>query len=135
MSQHEETLVGKIIHEKIPIEWMRYNMFLTNNKYKNIPMLVFRVQDSCSNSLIEDLKKSVNGFNGKLRWKVFKNPLTRKDNYLLSIFELEELYMQCYAGQIQYNQVEFFGEERYKKYCDDAIQDIPMLAKHIAETL
>lgn len=108
MSQHEETLVGKIIHEKIPIEWMRYNMFLTNNKYKSIPMLVFRVQDSCSNSLIEDLKKSVNDFNGKLRWKVFKNPLTRKDN---------------------------FGEERYKKYCDDAIQDIPMLAKHIAETL
>lgn len=57
MSQYEETLVGKIIHEKIPIEWMRYNMYIEDDKYRNIPMLVFRVQDSCPNSMIEELKK------------------------------------------------------------------------------
>ena len=33
------------------------------------------------------------------------------------------------------NQRDFFGAEKYKEYCDDAIQDIPMLAKHIAEKL
>ena len=61
--------------------------------------------------------------------------MTRKANYLLSISGLEDLYMQSYLEQIQYNQIEYFGTERYKKFCDDAILDIPMLAKHIAETL
>lgn len=70
-----------------------------------------------------------------MSWNIFTNPLTRKANYLLSISELEDLYMQCYAREIPYNQIDFLGKEKYKKYCDDAIQDIPMLAKHIAETL
>ena len=135
MSQSDETLVGKIIHERLPIEWMRYNMFLSNNKYKNIPMLVFRVQASCPDSMIEKLKNSVNNFEGKLNWIVFKDPLSKKGNYLLSISELEELYKQYNAGQTQYNQMDFWGIDKYKDYCDCAIQDIPMLAKHIAETL
>ena len=47
----------------------------------------------------------------------------------------EKSSMQGYSEQIRYNQVDYFGTERYKKFCDDAILDIPMLAKHIAETL
>lgn len=135
MSHKDEILVGKIIHEKLSIEWMRYNMFLSSNKYKNIPMLVFRVQDSCSDRLIEKLKNCVCDFEGKLNWRVFKDPLSGKGNYLLSISELEDFYKKCNAGQIKYNQMDFFGKEKYQKYCDYAIQDIPILAKHIHETL
>lgn len=130
-----ETCIGKIIHVKLPIEWMRYNMYTEDDRYRNIPMLVFRVQESCPENLIDALKKCIDNFEGKISWKVFKNPLARKDNYLLSISELEDLYMQSYSEQIQYNQIDYFGAERYKKFCDDAILDIPMLAKHIAETL
>ena len=61
--------------------------------------------------------------------------MKRKANYLLSISELEDFYLQSYLEQIRCNQVDYFGTERYKQLCDDAILDIPMLAKHIAETL
>lgn len=130
-----ETCIGKIIYSKLPIEWMRYNMYIEDDRYRNIPMLVFRVKESCPENLVDTLKECIDNFEGKISWKVFKNPMTRKGNYLLSISELEDLYMQSYSEQIQYNQKDFFGAERYKKFCDDAILDIPMLAKHIAETL
>ena len=135
MSQNDETLIGKIIHEKLPVEWMRYNMFLSNDKYRNIPMLVFRVQDSCPEILIEKLKSSVESFEGKLNWKVFQDPLSRMGNYLLTVSELEVLYKQCCVEQIQYDQKDYFGTDNYKIYCECAIQDIPMLAKHISETI
>ena len=130
-----ETCIGKIIYSKLPIEWMRYNMYIEDDRYRNIPMLVFRLQESCPENLVDTLKECVDNFKGKISWKVFRNPMTRKANYLLSISGLEDLYMQSYLEQIQYNQIEYFGTERYKKLCDDAILDIPMLAKHIAETL
>ncbi len=132
---NNETCIGKIVHSKLPIEWMRYNMYIEDDKYRNIPMLVFRVQESCPENLVDNLKDCIDNFNGKLNWKVFKDPLSRKGNYLITISELEDLYNQCYAGQTQYNQIDFFGTEKYRKYCDCAIYDIPMLAKHIAETL
>ena len=130
-----ETCIGKIIYSKLHIEWMRYNMYIEDDRYRNIPMLVFRLQESCPENLVDTLKECVDNFKGKISWKVFRNPMTRKANYLLSISGLEDLYMQSYLEQIQYNQIEYFGIERYKKFCDDAILGIPMLAKHIAETL
>lgn len=132
---NNETCIGKIVHSKLPIEWMRYNMYIEDDKYRNIPMLVFRVKDSCPENLVDNLKDCIDNFNGKLSWKVFKDPLSRKGNYLITISELEDLYNQCYAGQTQYNPIYFFGTKKYRKYCDCAIYDIPMLAKHIAETL
>ena len=72
---------------------------------------------------------------GNLNWKMFKDPLSRKGNYLNTNSELEVLHRECCAGTVQYNQIDFWGAEKYKKYCDDAIQDIPMLEKHIEETL
>ncbi len=119
----------------IPIEWMRYNMYIEDDRYRNIPMLVFRVQDSCPENIIDSLKKCVDAFKGNLNWKMFKDPLSRKGNYLITISELEVLHRECCAGRVQYNQIDFWGAEKYKKYCDDAIQDIPMLEKHIEETL
>lgn len=129
-----ETCIGEIIHSKLPIEWMRYNMYIEDDRYRNIPILVFRVQESCPENLVDTLKKCIDNFEGKICWKVFKKPMARKTNYLLSISELEDFYMQSYLEQIQCNQIDYFGAERYKKFCDDAIVDIPMLAKHIAET-
>jgi len=130
-----ETCIGKIIHSKLPIEWMRYNMYIADDKYRNIPMLVFRVQASCPENLVYNLKDCIDNFKGNLNWKMFKDPLSGKGNYLVTISELEDLYNQCYAGKIQYNQIDFLGTEKYRRYCDCAIHDIPMLAQHIAETL
>lgn len=98
-------------------------------------LLVFRVQDSCPENIIDSLKECVDTYKGNLNWKLFKDPLSRKGNYLITISGLEVLHRECCAGRVQYNQIDFWSTEKYKKYCDDAIQDIPMLAKHIAETL
>ena len=135
MEENKEKCIGKLIHSRIPIEWMRYNMYIEDDRYRKIPMLVFRVQDSCPENVIDSLKKCVDAFKGNLNWKMFKDPLSRKGNYLITISELEVLHRECCAGRVQYNQIDFWGAEKYKKYCDDAIQDIPMLEKHIEETL
>ena len=135
MEENKEKCIGKLIHSRIPIEWMRYNMYIEDDRYRNIPMLVFRVQDSCPENIIDSLRKWVDAFKGNLNWKMFKDPLSRKGNYLITISELEVLHRECCAGRVQYNQIDFWGAEKYKKYCDDAIQDIPMLEKHIEETL
>ena len=134
-SENQEKCIGRLIHSRIPIEWMRYNMYIEDDRYRNIPMLVFRVQDSCSSNIIDSLKECVDTFKGNRKWKLFKDPLSRKGNYLITISELEVLHKECCEGRVQYNQRDFFGAEKYKEYCDDAIQDIPMLAKHIAEKL
>ena len=133
--RHNETCVGKALCAKLPIEWMRFNMYHEAEKYRNIPMLIFRMQKACPVDLIERLKECIDNFEGNVKWRMFKHPFSRNENYLITISELEDLYRKCYEGQIQYNQNDYFGIENYKKYCEYAIQDIPMLAKHIAENL
>ena len=135
MEENEEKCIGKLIHSRIPIEWMRYNMYIEDDRYRNIPMLVFRVQDSCPENIIDSLPPYVLDAEVNLKGEVGVDPLSRKGNYLITISELEVLHRECCAGRVQYNQIDFLGGEKYKKYCDDAIQDIPMLEKHIEETL
>ncbi len=130
-----ETCIGKIVYSKLPIEWMRYNMYIEEDKYRSIPMLVFRLQDSCPNYLLDELKECINKFKGEAKWTVYQDPFSRKGNYLITIIELEQLYRKCYVEKIEYNPVDYFGIEKYKSYCDCTIRDIPILAKHIAENL
>jgi len=132
---NNETCIGKIVYSKLPIEWMRYNMYAEEDKYRSIPMLVFRVQASCPRYLIENLKQCVDGFKGKSKWTMFKDPLSKKGNYLITIFELEEFYQKSNVEEVPYNPIDYFGIEKYKEYCDSAIHDMPMLAKHISDTL
>lgn len=132
---NNEKCIGNILYAKLPIEWMKFNMYIEADKYRNIPMLVFRLQESCPKYMLDNLKKSIENFEGILNWKLFKDPLSRKGNYLLTVSALEDMHRKCYIGQIQYNQKDYFGVEKYKKYCDCAIYDIPMLAKHIEKLL
>lgn len=125
--------VAMIIQNKIPIEWMKFNMYIEEDIYRNIPMLVFRVDEICPENLIEKLKGCVEHFSGILDWKIFKDPLSRRGNYLLTISELEIMHEAYNKGEIEYDQKKYFGIEKYKKYCECAIKDIPLLAKHIDE--
>lgn len=135
MEENKEKCIGRIIHNRIPIEWMRFDMYIESDIYRNIPMLVFRVESYCPENLLDSLKKCVEKFHGMANWKLFKDPLSRRGNYILTISELEELHRKCCLGQIQYNQKNYFGMENYKKYCEYAVEDIPMLAKYIDEKL
>lgn len=131
MEQNKETIIGKIISNKLPVEWMRYNMYLTDDIYRNIPMLVFRLGKSSMNEHVKELEKCVNGFQGINSWKVFRDPLSRKGNYLLTIAIIESIRKECYEKGTEYNEKKYLGDERYKSYCEQAILDIPLLAEHI----
>ena len=126
--------IGKLISGFIPIEWMRYNMYIEEDRYRNIPMLVFRVHDSCPKELVDDLKGCVDTFKGKLNWKLFKDPLSKRGNYVITIAEMETFHKECFERKVHYDQIKYFGKERYEKYCNDAIHDIPNLSKHIYKT-
>lgn len=46
---------------------------------------------------------------------------------------MEEIHKE-YVGRVEnYNQKQYFGEERYKSYCEQAVEDIPLLAYHIEQ--
>lgn len=104
MEQNKETIIGKIISNKLPVEWMRYNMYLTDDIYRNIPMLVFRLGKSSMNEHVKELEKCVNGFQGINSWKVFRDPLSRKGNYLLTIAIIESICKECYEKGTEYNE-------------------------------
>ena len=133
MEQNEEKVIANIIHSNLPIEWMRYNMFSSNNIYKYIPLLVFRLDTSNEDTKIEKLEKCVASFKGKSSWKVFRDPLSRKGNYLLTIAIVESIRKECVSKKKVYNEQDYLGKDRYKLCCERAIQDIPLLAKHIDE--
>lgn len=131
MEQNTEKIIGKIIYNKLPIEWMRYNMFSIDDIFRNIPMLVFRLSKSNMNDRVKELEKCVEGFQGNISWKVFKDPLSRKGNYLLTIAIMESIRKECYEKETDYNEKEYLGDTRYRLYCEQAILDIPLLAGHI----
>lgn len=131
MGQKEEKIIAKIIKSNLPIEWIKYNMFSSNNIYKNIPLLVFRLGVTNQDTKIEKLEKCVSEFVGKNTWKVFKDPLSRNGNYLLTISVVEDIRKECKNSRIIYDEQAYLGEKKYKLCCEWAIQDIPILAKYI----
>ena len=79
------------------------------------------------------MKKCIEGFKGKLKWDLFLDAYSRKRNYIVSIKELKDYYISHMNNKDWINQCEYWGEAKYKKMCDDAIEDIPMLAQKIEE--
>lgn len=132
MEKNIEKTIGRTIHNILSVEWMRYNMFSTNDIYKNIPMLVFRVNETNSKEQLIKLEKCISDFKGTISWKLFKDPLSKKGNYLLTIAIIETVREECRKKIFMYNEREYFGEEIYKLYCEQAVQDIPFLAEHIS---
>lgn len=129
-----ETYIGRIIHDKLPIEWMRYNMYKEEEKYKCVPMLVFRFHKSCSLTEFYTLQKCVDNFTGNMKWTIFNYPAS-ENKYLLTISEMQDWYKTNSVLEKPCSQEEFWGIEKYKTICELAIKDIPNLAKQIEEAL
>lgn len=133
MERSGEMIIGEIIHNRLPVEWMRFNMFQADNIYRNIPILVFRLKETAMDEQVKKLENSVESFKGNMTWKVFKDPLSRKGNYLLTLAVMEGMRKECYEKGIYYNEKEYLGNSRYRLYCEQSVSDIPLLAKHIKE--
>lgn len=130
-----EKCVAMTICKKLPIEWMRFNMYVEEDIYRNIPVLVFRVEENCSTNIINNLIRCVEEFDGAVKWKVFKDPLSKNKNYMLAISELEMMRNAYREKRKVYNEKEYFGIEKYMEYCECAVDDIPILAKYIDERM
>lgn len=113
----------------LPVEWIRFNMFKINDIYYTIPMLVFRLSYLDEN--MERLKVCVDSFKGREGWTIFKNPLSKNNNYILSIDVVEEIIIKSYKDNKVYNAREYLGDEDYEMICRNAIQDIPNLLEAI----
>ena len=124
-----ETAIGELIFDKFPVEWMRFNMFNLDDIYYRIPMLVFRLK--CRDGNLEKLQGIIDTYVGNEKWCVFNNPFSKKENYILSIEAIREMYIDGYGKGTLPNEKEYLGEEKYKALCEGAITDIPMLLNHI----
>ena len=126
MGKECETILGHTVVEYVPIEWIRFTMFNTENRYARVPMLVFRLEqkDESFDRLIE----CINDFKGNATWCVFCNSHSRKENYILPVIELKELYQT--GKEVLPDQKEFFGN-KLEEICDKAINDISELTNHV----
>jgi hypothetical protein len=78
------------------------------------------------------LVNCIKGFKGNIDWDIFRDPYTRKDNYIISVKELNQLY--TLDKNDMPSQIEYFGKERFYNICDKAISDIPNLNDYIRTT-
>lgn len=126
MEKQVETILGHTVVDFLPVEWIKYTMFHIEEKYLHVPMLVFRLIEK--DNKFEKFVECINAFEGNSKWVVFRNPFSRKENYILSIYELKEMY-QIDKEELP-SQREYFGDG-YEKICDNAISDIVELTEHI----
>ena len=131
MLQDYEKSIAEIILKLFPIEWMRYKMYVSENIYRNIPMLVFRLKNTFSIEAFNEFRHWIALYDGITQWKVFGDPLSKKDNYILSLAILEKLRQQCQFDRRKYNEKEMLGEVQYKKYCEKGVEDIPNLVVYL----
>lgn len=48
---------------------------------------------------------------------------------------MEEMHKKYVNNIMDYNEKQYFGLEKFQKYCEYAIEDIPLLAKHIEQKM
>ena len=126
MDKEYETMIGIMLKNYLPIEWMRYTMFHISDVYSRIPMLVFRLKEK--DEKFDTLLKCIENFKGNANWEIFRTPYTRKENYFLTVSEVKQMYQG--EKEKLMPQKDYFGDE-YIKICDKAVSDIPELASHI----
>lgn len=129
MDNSYEIAIGKKICDILPVEWIKFNMFNTNDIFNTIPMLVFRVNYLDEN--MDRLKNCINLFKGRESWKLFRNPLSRNNNFILSIEVVEKILLKSFEDNKLYNERDYLGDEEYEMKCINAIQDIPLLSEAI----
>lgn len=54
-------------------------------------MLVFRINDSNTNEQIRNLENCVACFRGRSLWELFRDPLSRRGNYVLTLAVIKKI--------------------------------------------
>ncbi|MBH5320947.1 hypothetical protein I6N90_24485 [Paenibacillus sp. GSMTC-2017] len=110
-------------------EWYRTTMYDPNNIYDRPAGFYFRFHNK--NELYLQLETCINSFLGKLQWCINVSNNTRHMNYIIEPKLVYEAKL-CDEYVISYNLKSILGYN-YNTVCEQAIEDIPLLCKHIEE--
>lgn len=125
-NQDNSILIAEIIRKKFPFEQAKFNMYLDHDIYHRIPSLIFRLQDT---SQYSEIKTCIESFNGILKWTLYRYEFSRKENYVIApliLYEIEKKYSKDVTDE-----KEIIPKNKHEAICENAIKDIPCLAKHI----
>lgn len=119
------------LNDIYPIATGRAGMLALNNPYVSFPFLRFRFKDKGKDDPIYDqIRETVKSFKGLLTWEM----ITFDDvpNYLIV-----PTYVYCdgrpTSGDLNEHLIAKYGENLYRHLIDQAIVDIPNLAKAIKD--
>lgn len=123
-------LVFKALEFLRPIQTARVSMFDLNNPYTYPPFLRFRFAGKLKDDKIcERVRNAIDCFEGKLKWT-----LTSREG--VENYVIKPMFVNKDEEVRSSNKKDYFvsvlGEELYRKKIDDAIEDIPKLAKAVS---
>ncbi|MBH5318326.1 hypothetical protein I6N90_10950 [Paenibacillus sp. GSMTC-2017] len=110
-------------------EWNRTTMYNPNNIYDRPAGFYFRFHDK--NEVYSQLETCINSFLGKLQWCINASNNTRHKNYIVEPMIVYEAKLSD-EYSMSYNLESILGCS-YVTVCEQAIEDNPLLCKHIEE--
>lgn len=119
------------LNDICPIATSRISMMSTGDRYARYPFLRFRFKDKDKNDVIYNkIRDTVKSFKGLLTWEM----ITFDDvpNYLI-VPTYVYSDRRTMSGDLNEHLIAKYGENLYRKMIDQAIVDIPNLAKAIKD--
>lgn len=110
---------------------MRGSMFNPDNIYDRIPSTYCIFPTEKSEASIQTLSNALESFQGKCKWCLFKEPFSRKNLYVISTEEGRDYEQECFEKEITISKQEYFGEQKYKLLCENAVADMEELCNWV----
>jgi len=127
-----ETVIANYFCKNYPIEQIRYDMYIENNIYHEIPNLMFRFSTKLDDGIYDELRECIESFKGQLKWTEFKCFFSKRIwNHSIVPMEYYEKVKYTFENDVFIADKEYFSEEKYKELCEKGIADIPLLFDHI----
>lgn len=131
-----ETIIAELFMHFMSLSQIRIRMYSPENKYRNIPFLLFKINDESDNKL-QYLKNVIDKYDGCVKWTIYLHPYNRRPTYILSTKEDEQWCFDYFYSKQRggLSQMEYYGKDAFEKYCDAAIADIPHLATYLEKSM
>ncbi|WP_155840174.1 hypothetical protein [Butyrivibrio sp. MC2021] len=136
-----EQIISELIRFYFEVEWMRVTMYHEECRYRYIPFISYRIYD-VSKTKHNYLISALESYEGRMKWKIFVHPRSTRQTYILSLLETNEWYEKIYSEGTEslireklISQNDYYGNKRFTELCDNAIEDIPALARYIQSAM
>ena len=127
--------LGEIIRCHYNLRQLRQPMYTLEDVYFNIPFLSFILWDPCDKKAINSICSALESYVGICKWCLYKEAMSRKDVYVISIKELNDYDSFTSQNKICISARAFFGETEYKLLCEKAVADMEALCEWVSSYL